>query len=68
MKLPRYTSDQSSGTVKSNRSLTTGTQTGGAIGNWKNWFRKIYTIWCYEKRTLIVGIENIINTNKDFTG
>jgi hypothetical protein len=31
MKLPRYTSDQSSGTVKSNRSLTTGTQTGGAI-------------------------------------
>ena len=33
MKLPRYKSDNSSGVVSSNRSLTTGTQTGGAIAD-----------------------------------
>ena len=33
MKLPRYKSDNSSGVVASNRSLTTGTQTGGAIAD-----------------------------------
>ena len=33
MKLPRYKSDNSSGIVSSNRSLTTGTQTGGAIAD-----------------------------------
>jgi len=33
MKLPRYTSQNSSGVVSSNRSLTTGTQTGSAIAD-----------------------------------
>ena len=33
MKLPRYKSDNSSGVVSSNRSLTTGTQTGGSIAD-----------------------------------
>ena len=33
MKLPRYKSDNSSGIVSSNRSLTTGTPTGGAIAD-----------------------------------
>ena len=33
MKLPRYKDNTSSNVVASNRSLTTGTQTGGAIAD-----------------------------------